>query len=80
MNSNELRWKCRKGIRELDILLEKYIDNVLEKSSVNEKNLFQEIIEWDTYVLLNAILGKSDYSEKYKAIIDKISKLNDKNS
>ncbi len=80
MNSIELRWKCRKGIRELDILLEKYIDNVLEKSSVNEKNLFQEIIEWDTYVLLNAILGKSDYSEKYKVIIDKISKLNDKNS
>ena len=33
MNSKELRWKCRKGIRELDILLEKYLNNALDKSS-----------------------------------------------
>ena len=78
MNSKELRWKCRKGIRELDILLEKYLNNALDKSSDIEKKLFEEIIEWDTYILLNAILGKSQYNNKYKIIIEKLSKLNDK--
>ena len=78
MNSKELRWKCRKGIRELDILLEKYLNNALDKSSDVEKKLFEEIIEWDTYILLNAILGKSQYNNKYKIIIEKLSKLNDK--
>ena len=78
MNTKELRWKCRKGIRELDILLEKYLNNALDKSSDVEKKLFEEIIEWDTYILLNAILGKSQYNNKYKIIIEKLSKLNDK--
>ena len=78
MNSKELRWKCRKGIRELDILLEKYLNNALDKSSDVEKKLFEEIIEWDTYILLNAILGKSQYNNKYKIIIEKLSKLHDK--
>ncbi len=78
MNSKELRWKCRKGIRELDILLEKYLNNALDKSSDVEKKLFEEMIEWDTYILLNAILGKSQYNNKYKIIIEKLSKLNDK--
>ena len=78
MNSKELRWKCRKGIRELDILLEKYLNNALDKSSDVEKKLFEEMIEWDTYILLNAILGKSQYNNKYKIIIEKLSKLHDK--
>tara|TARA_Y100000590_G_scaffold290723_1_gene327258 strand:+ start:2439 stop:2675 length:237 start_codon:yes stop_codon:yes gene_type:complete len=78
MNSKELRWKCRKGIRELDILLEKYLNNALDKSSDVEKKLFEEMIEWDTCILLNAILGKSQYNNKYKIIIEKLSKLNDK--
>ena len=78
MNTKELRWKCRKGIRELDILLEKYLNNALDKSSDIEKKLFAEMIEWDTYILLNAILGKSQYNNKYKIIIEKLSKLNDK--
>ena len=78
MNSKELRWKCRKGIRELDILLEKYLNNALDKSSDIEKKLFEEMIEWDTYILLNAILGKSQYNNKYKIIIEKLSKLHDK--
>ena len=75
MSLNKLRWKSRKGIRELDILLQNYLD--IHYSSLNsiDKKLFEEILEIDTYDLLNAISGKSSYNEKYESIITQLSKL-----
>ena len=40
-----------------------------------DKKLFEEILEIDTYDLLNAISGKSSYNEKYESIITQLSKL-----
>ena len=75
MSLNKLRWKSRKGIRELDILLQNYLD--IHYSSLNsiDKKLFEEVLEIDTYDLLNAISGKSSYNEKYETIITQLSKL-----
>ena len=75
MSLNKLRWKSRKGIRELDILLQNYLD--IHYSSLNslDKKLFEEVLEIDTYDLLNAISGKSSYNEKYESIITQLSKL-----
>ena len=75
MSVNKLRWKSRKGIRELDILLQNYLDTSYTKLNKTDKKLFEEILEIETYDLLNAISGKSSYNEKYKSIITELSKL-----
>ena len=75
MSLNKLRWKSRKGIRELDILLQNYLDTHYSNLDSVDKKLFEEILEIDTYDLLNAISGKSSYNEKYKSIITELSKL-----
>ena len=75
MSLNKLRWKSRKGIRELDILLQNYLDIHYSSLDSLDKKLFEEILEIDTYDLLNAISGKSSYNEKYKSIITELSKL-----
>ena len=75
MSLNKLRWKSRKGIRELDILLQNYLDTHYSALDSLDKKLFEEILEIDTYDLLNAISGKSSYNEKYKSIITELSKL-----
>ena len=75
MSLNKLRWKSRKGIRELDILLQNYLDAHYSTLDSLDKKLFEEILEIDTYDLLNAISGKSSYNEKYKSIITELSKL-----
>ena len=69
MSVNKLRWKSRKGIRELDILLQNYLETHYSTLDSLDKKLFEEILEIDTYDLLNAISGKSSYNEKYKSII-----------
>ena len=75
MSLNKLRWKSRKGIRELDILLQNYLDIHYSSLDSRDKKLFEEILEIDTYDLLNAISGKSSYNEKYESIITQLSKL-----
>ena len=75
MSVNKLRWKSRKGIRELDILLQNYLDTHYSNLDSLDKKLFEEILEIDTNDLLNAISGKSSYNEKYKSIITELSKL-----
>ena len=75
MSLNKLRWKSRKGIRELDILLQNYLDTHYSSLDSLDKKLFEEILEIDTYDLLNAISGKSSYNEKYENIITQLSKL-----
>ena len=75
MSVNKLRWKSRKGIRELDILLQNYLDTHYSSLDSQDKKLFEEILEIDTYDLLNAISGKSSYNEKYESIITQLSKL-----
>ena len=75
MSLNKLRWKSRKGIRELDILLQNYLDTHYSNLDSLDKKLFEEILEIDTYDLLNAISGKSSYNEKYESIITQLSKL-----
>ena len=75
MSLNKLRWKSRKGIRELDILLQNYLETYYSTLDSLDKKLFEEILEIDTYDLLNAISGKSSYNEKYESIITQLSKL-----
>ena len=75
MSVNKLRWKSRKGIRELDILLQNYLDIHYSSLDSLDKKLFEEILEIDTYDLLNAISGKSSYNKKYESIITQLSKL-----
>ena len=75
MSLNKLRWKSRKGIRELDILLQNYLETHYTSLDSQDKKLFEEVLEIDTYDLLNAISGKSSYNEKYESIITQLSKL-----
>ena len=75
MSLNKLRWKARKGIRELDILLQTYLETSYDNLNNEDKMLFEEILDIETYDLLNAISGKSSYNKKYENIIMQLSKL-----
>ena len=75
MSLNKLRWKSRKGIRELDILLQNFLSHEYKELSDYQKRIFEEVLEIETYDLLNAITGKSSYNEEYEPIIKKLSNL-----
>lgn len=45
MNPQRLRWRCRRGLRELDLLLSGYLDQVYPGSTPEDQERFQRLLE-----------------------------------
>ena len=44
MNVNRLRWACRRGMLELDLLLSPFVDEHFEKLDPEDQALFEQLI------------------------------------
>lgn len=40
----QLRWQCRRGMLELDFVLERYLDNHYAQADIEEQRLFNELL------------------------------------
>ena len=47
IQKNRLLWRCRRGTRELELLLYRYIDEYYDSLSQEEIQLFKEFVEQD---------------------------------
>ena len=45
MKEAQLRWRCRRGMRELDLLLLRYLDNVYARAPNAEKSAFVRLLD-----------------------------------
>ena len=59
---NRIKWKCRRGMRELDLLLREFASQHLEKLNNTEAKILDEGLDYDDqtlfdYVFKNISLG-----------------------
>jgi antitoxin CptB len=57
----KLKWRCRRGMKELDVLLIQYLEQNYDKASKKEQQAFENLLklsDYDLYALL--ILKKID--------------------
>lgn len=54
-----LRWRCRRGMRELDTLLRTFVDAEAQRLSETEMAVFEGILELPDPVLHSYLLGRS---------------------
>lgn len=52
-----LRWRCRRGMRELDQLLERYLDRRWKQASDAERGLFLRLLDCEDDRLWRWFLG-----------------------
>lgn len=52
-----LRWKCRRGMLELDLLLEKFLDKKYRHLSLEEQQQFENLLEIADPILWGWLLG-----------------------
>ncbi len=71
---NRLRWGCRRGMLELDILLGDFVDNeCFEALSRDEKIIFQDLLEESDQDLYGFFMtGVKPESEAIANVIEKI--------
>ncbi len=53
-----LRWQCRRGLLELDLLFEAFLDNGYCSLSDVDKESFNQLLEYQDQTLQEWLLGK----------------------
>ena len=60
---SELRWRCRRGMLELDIMLNAYLDVRGGKMSWEELGVFEKLLAYPDQVLQGLLLGLSESAD-----------------
>ena len=69
----KLRWQCRRGTKELDLLLQRYLDSGYLLADEEEKALFVELLELEDDELIGVFLGEFDVeTREMKVLVGKI--------
>jgi antitoxin CptB len=55
----QLRWRCRRGMLELDLLLNDYLSEHFERLDQEQLTLFETLLDYPDPVLLDLLLGNS---------------------
>ena len=54
---SRLRWRCRRGMLELDLILKNFIDNEYQYLNNEQKNLLDQILDYPDQLLFDLFLG-----------------------
>ena len=77
---NKTKWKCRRGLRELDLLFRKYSENSLESLSKEDFKMFNSILDIEDQPLYDFIFKNESLNspEKESFILKNIKKFSDR--
>ena len=69
---SRLRWLCRRGMKELDLVLTGYLEKHYPAASASEQAGFRRLLEMQDPELYNLILGKQSTEDSALAEIVRI--------
>ena len=68
-----LKWQCRRGMRELDLLLEEFLENRYEKLSPSARDIFSRLLDCPNEDLMKWLVeGGSPQDEQLAGIVEQI--------
>ena len=68
-----LRWRCRRGMKELDILLTRYLDERYGIAPADEQAAFRRLLEVQDPVIYAYCLGQEPAPEPLAVLIERIT-------
>jgi antitoxin CptB len=73
VDEGRLRWRCRRGMKELDILLARYMDERFCTASPQEQDAFRGLLEIQDPVIYAYCLGSEKPPEHLAVLIGRIT-------
>ena len=61
---SELRWRCRRGMLELDIIFNDFLNKAYDKLDQQQKKLLDQMLDYPDQLLFDLFLGKIVSSDK----------------
>jgi antitoxin CptB len=65
----QLRWQCRRGMREMDMLLERWLDRHYTDASLQTKASFTALLQTEDDVLWDWLMGNGAPVEPERALL-----------
>jgi antitoxin CptB len=57
---DRIKWHCRRGLLELDLLLERFLERRLSGLSASQMAVFQELLAYEDNDLLDLVMGRAE--------------------
>ena len=67
----DYHWQCRRGMLELDLLLNNFVDKKVESLTVQQKKSFELLLSYPDQTLLDLLLGNSVSSDPVLSVLVK---------
>ncbi len=61
---NRIRWHCRRGMLELDLLLQRFSRQQLERLDAGELGVLEELLEFSDTDLFDVVMGRTTPAER----------------
>ncbi len=75
-SAGRLRWRCRRGMKELDVLLLGYLEQHYPHTSAAERQAFADLLELPDPQLWSYLSGREPPAdEQLAALIERIARL-----
>ena len=69
----KLRWRCRRGMKELDVLLARYVDERFCGASNQEQDAFRRLLDTQDTALYAYCLGSEPPPLEFATLIERIT-------
>jgi antitoxin CptB len=69
----KLRWRCRRGLKELDVLLERYMDERFHSASPLEQEAFRQLLKAEDRVIYAYCLREEPPPQRFADLIRRIT-------
>jgi antitoxin CptB len=63
-DEDRLRWRCRRGMLELDLMLNAFLDQGFEQLDPGEQSVFQRLLDYSDQMLLEILMGRMVPADK----------------
>ncbi len=68
-NLNKLRWRCRRGTLELDIMCQRYLDQCYQQASQQEQRTFLDLLSLEDNELIHYLMGDEIPKDRNLALL-----------
>jgi len=67
---DRIRWRCRRGLLELDLVLQRFLERRFEALEPDDRRLFDELLDAPDNDLLDMALGRAEPAPRYRAVVE----------
>jgi antitoxin CptB len=67
---DRVRWRCRRGLLELDLLLKGFLERSYDRLGPEERAVFAELLEQPDNDLLDLAMGRKEPAPRYQSVVE----------